>query len=332
MRAAAKQPTVIQRYVANPLLLDGYKWDLRIYVVVTSFSPLEVFLYKKGFARVSTQKFSCKPGDVGNRFVHLTNSSVQDAASGSTANVAPLRDAPREHVGGSKMTLAHLWERLAAMGHDTSQLWGSIQDVVMKSLVAVKSDVVHHPSSFELFGYDIMFDDELRPWLIEVRACAHPTRPIWCSLLAPSHPRSLAPSLLALYERTVRIQRRNQVNSSPSLARHTDLDMRVKTKMVQDIVDLVDPTPFDRRELLEIAKRRLVDERTYRRRPFAAPSREARKVRLLEDLQSILSDRCRRPVGEVPARLGDFERICPGTTAASVARGLQRKYMKRKKG
>jgi hypothetical protein len=53
-------------------------------------------------------------------------------------------------------------------------------------------------------------------------------------------------------------------------------------------------------------------------------------VHLLEDLQTILSDRCRRPVGEVPARMGHFERICPGTTAASVARGLQRKYMKRR--
>lgn len=45
---------VMQRYIKNPLLLNGYKFDLRIYVLVTSFNPLEAFIYKEGFGRFST--------------------------------------------------------------------------------------------------------------------------------------------------------------------------------------------------------------------------------------------------------------------------------------
>ena len=44
--AVCTQPSIVQRYVTDPLLYQGYKFDLRLYVVVTSFNPLEAFIYK----------------------------------------------------------------------------------------------------------------------------------------------------------------------------------------------------------------------------------------------------------------------------------------------
>ena len=44
--AICEQPSVVQRYVADPLLLHGHKFDLRLYVCVTSFNPLEAFIYQ----------------------------------------------------------------------------------------------------------------------------------------------------------------------------------------------------------------------------------------------------------------------------------------------
>lgn len=68
---------VVQKYLKNPLLLDGYKFDLRVYVLMTSLHPLEVFVYKEGFARLSTEKYVLDPHSIKNTFIHLTNFSIQ---------------------------------------------------------------------------------------------------------------------------------------------------------------------------------------------------------------------------------------------------------------
>ena len=52
------EPMVVQKYIPDPLLIRGFKFDMRIYVLVTSFNPLEAFLYNEGFARMSTQIYN----------------------------------------------------------------------------------------------------------------------------------------------------------------------------------------------------------------------------------------------------------------------------------
>ena len=69
------QPQVIQRYLAHPYLIDGYKFDLRLYVIVLQVVPWPIILtYNEGMARLCTVKYQQPNSDnLEEACMHLTN-------------------------------------------------------------------------------------------------------------------------------------------------------------------------------------------------------------------------------------------------------------------
>jgi tubulin polyglutamylase TTLL4 len=49
---------VLCKYVAKPHLLQGRKYDMRIYVLVTSYEPLKIYVFKEGLVRLATVQYS----------------------------------------------------------------------------------------------------------------------------------------------------------------------------------------------------------------------------------------------------------------------------------
>lgn len=64
------------RYIMNPHLINGLKYDLRVYVLVTSFNPLKVYLYSDGLVRFATELYNIDPKSMNHKYVHLTNFSI----------------------------------------------------------------------------------------------------------------------------------------------------------------------------------------------------------------------------------------------------------------
>ena len=154
---------LVQKYLTNPLLLDeGYKFDMRIYCLVTSVNPLEMFLYKDGFARVSNELYNL---DISNIKVHLTNAAIQNRNAKKSKNFEKI-------YGGSKISLDMLRTKLAKKYNiDFDYLiWPQVKDIIIKVFACCQNDMPYCPSTFEMFGFDVIIDTNYRCWLLEINS------------------------------------------------------------------------------------------------------------------------------------------------------------------
>lgn len=61
---------VVQEYIDTPMLLDGLKFDLRLYVLVASIDPMRAFLCHEGLARFAVDSYE-PPAHTNMRNVHM---------------------------------------------------------------------------------------------------------------------------------------------------------------------------------------------------------------------------------------------------------------------
>eukprot|EP00347_Sterkiella_histriomuscorum_P018900 403343740 len=160
---------VVQKYMRNPYLIDGYKFDLRIYVLVTNVQPLRIFMHHEGLARFASEKYKLKAFN--NPFIHLTNYAINKDNENFTAD--------EKGETGHKRSLQSIFTQLEKDGLDIPILKEKMHEIIVKTLISIQPDLVHQYRTsqpgdlynnmcFEILGFDIILDQKGRPQLLEV--------------------------------------------------------------------------------------------------------------------------------------------------------------------
>ena len=73
--AIRSQTFIIQKYIERPLLANQRKFDIRVWVALTH--DLDVYFFREGYLRTSSQPYSMNAQNLDDDFVHLTNNAIQ---------------------------------------------------------------------------------------------------------------------------------------------------------------------------------------------------------------------------------------------------------------
>ena len=208
---------LISKYLDKPHLLNNKKYDLRIYVIVLSFTPLKIYLYYNGLVRFATEDYVKDNFD--NIFIHLTNYSINKQNPNYKNNlkdnkeISEMEEIEEENEqcdDSSKWSLVEYRNYFKKEGKEKilDKIWKQIEDVVIKTMINVSEinsrdlPINKNNNVFELYGFDIFVDEKFKVWLLEV-------------------------------------------NVNPSLHCNSPLDLSIKTDLIADLFNLIGIVPFN---------------------------------------------------------------------------------------
>lgn len=168
------KPCVVQEYIAEPYLLEKFKFDLRIYVVLKSLEPLQVFICREGMARFCTEHYQQPTHkNIFKTYMHLTNYSLNKHSSGYVQSDADDK--------GSKRKLSAVFKQLEKQGCNIPLLWAEIDQLACKTIIAllpvlklqnqiISAELKQDLRAFQILGFDILLNKDLKPILLEVNS------------------------------------------------------------------------------------------------------------------------------------------------------------------
>ena len=150
---------IIQKYIENPLLYKGRKFDIRIWVLLTH--KMKVYVFKEGHLKTCSVKYDITSKD---SFIHITNYSFQKNNSNfekyEIGNELPFYEFQK-----------YIDEKYPHKNYKLNiDLMKQLKEIISLTMRSVKEKINknNREYQFEIFGYDFMLDEDFNAYLIEV--------------------------------------------------------------------------------------------------------------------------------------------------------------------
>jgi hypothetical protein len=124
----------LPEYIDRPLLINGLKFDMRIYVLILNLDPLEILLYDEGLVRFATVDYQAPSHkNLHEAFMHLTNYSLNKRSAGYKHAL------DEQQTDASKRKLSLVWSQLGQLfsPNEIGRAKEMIEEMINKTVLAI---------------------------------------------------------------------------------------------------------------------------------------------------------------------------------------------------
>ena len=162
---------ILTNYISNPHLINNKKYDLRLYVLISGFKPLRIYLYNEGLVRRASAIYNISLESLENKYIFLTNTAINQH---NKDYIFP---------NNSFDSNANIWclktyqKFLKKNNIDYNLIWEKIKDLIIKIVISFQDKILIKNNKklnlldinvFTLLGFDILITDKYEPILLEI--------------------------------------------------------------------------------------------------------------------------------------------------------------------
>ena len=148
---------LLQKYIENPLLFYGRKFDIRVFILINH--NLDLFFFKEGHLKLSSEAYNV---DSLETFIHITNYSLQK----KNPNFEKFEE-------GNELSFKDFQKYINSIGKKIDIYKDIIPKIKEKLIIAVNSckkklnkrNIMH---TFEIYGCDLILDNNFNPFIFEI--------------------------------------------------------------------------------------------------------------------------------------------------------------------
>jgi hypothetical protein len=161
----------ITQFINNPHLLYGTKYHIRLYVLITGYSPMKLYLFNEGQVMRAAQKYDDNLDKLKRKEAVLTNLHI----TGNSKSY--IHDIDFDSEKGSEWSVSTLKKYFIKNNIDFDNvIWSQVKDIAIKTQMTIQNEEmkvlklfsnIKNRNIFQFYGIDVMLDDKLKVWLLE---------------------------------------------------------------------------------------------------------------------------------------------------------------------